>query len=262
MTLVLEHDTAPVAANARFALLAKNATLQRGLGEELAAAFDGADVVETSDLSALIRVLGEGAASDLAAVDLAVLELATAGLGGLVGLLYLRSQFPGMPFLTLTESGDPAELRRCVEAGAAGVLPATAGIAHLAEAISAVLDGEVPEQAFPERAFPERAFQEQAFQEQALAGQALGRRDADALPAGADDRSAGALRRLRSLTPQQMRVLTLLCGGLLNKQIAYELAVSEATVKAHVSAILQKLAVGGRAAAVAFVATANGGLVA
>ena len=56
--------------------------------------------------------------------------------------------------------------------------------------------------------------------------------------------------RLKTLTPQQTRVLSMLAEGLLNKQIAYELNVSEATVKAHVSAILQKLGVDSRTQAV------------
>ena len=58
------------------------------------------------------------------------------------------------------------------------------------------------------------------------------------------------VKRLSSLTPQQVRVLMMLSQGLLNKQIAYELSVSEATVKAHVSAILQKLGVESRTQAV------------
>ena len=58
------------------------------------------------------------------------------------------------------------------------------------------------------------------------------------------------MRRLATLTPQQVRVLMMLSEGLLNKQIAYELGVSEATVKAHVSAILQKLGVESRTQAV------------
>ena len=67
-------------------------------------------------------------------------------------------------------------------------------------------------------------------------------------PADAD--TAALIRRLATLTPQQVRVLMMLSGGLLNKQIAYELGVSEATVKAHVSAILQKLGVDSRTQAV------------
>jgi len=70
------------------------------------------------------------------------------------------------------------------------------------------------------------------------------------LGAGADTETADLLTRLTSLTPQQVRVLMMLSEGLLNKQIAYELGVSEATVKAHVSAILQKLGVESRTQAV------------
>ena len=67
--------------------------------------------------------------------------------------------------------------------------------------------------------------------------------------AGDDDQSA-LMRRLATLTPQQVRVLMMLSDGLMNKQIAYELSISEATVKAHVSAILQKLDVDSRTQAV------------
>jgi DNA-binding NarL/FixJ family response regulator len=70
------------------------------------------------------------------------------------------------------------------------------------------------------------------------------------LSAGSDAESAAVIRRLSTLTPQQVRVLMMLSSGLLNKQIAYELGVSEATVKAHVSAILQKLGVESRTQAV------------
>ena len=70
------------------------------------------------------------------------------------------------------------------------------------------------------------------------------------LGAATDAESANLLARLASLTPQQVRVLMMLSEGLLNKQIAYELSVSEATVKAHVSAVLQKLGVESRTQAV------------
>ena len=63
------------------------------------------------------------------------------------------------------------------------------------------------------------------------------------------DQSA-LMRRLSTLTPQQIRVLMMLSDGLMNKQIAYELSISEATVKAHVSSILQKLDVDSRTQAV------------
>jgi DNA-binding NarL/FixJ family response regulator len=65
-----------------------------------------------------------------------------------------------------------------------------------------------------------------------------------------EDDVAAMVQRMSTLTPQQVRVLMMLSEGLLNKQIAYELGVSEATVKAHVSAILQKLGVESRTQAV------------
>ena len=67
---------------------------------------------------------------------------------------------------------------------------------------------------------------------------------------GVDAEAAGLMARLATLTPQQVRVLMMLSEGLLNKQIAYELDVSEATIKAHVSAILTKLGVESRTQAV------------
>ena len=70
------------------------------------------------------------------------------------------------------------------------------------------------------------------------------------LRAGSDAETAELMARLATLTPQQVRVLMMLSEGLLNKQIAYQLGVSEATVKAHVSAILQKLGVESRTQAV------------
>ena len=66
----------------------------------------------------------------------------------------------------------------------------------------------------------------------------------------ADEGTRDLVNRLSTLTPQQVRVLMMLSEGLLNKQIAFELKVSEATVKAHVSAILQKLGVESRTQAV------------
>jgi DNA-binding NarL/FixJ family response regulator len=66
----------------------------------------------------------------------------------------------------------------------------------------------------------------------------------------ADAATRDLVGRLATLTPQQVRVLMMLSEGLLNKQIAFELKVSEATVKAHVSAILQKLGVESRTQAV------------
>jgi DNA-binding NarL/FixJ family response regulator len=74
----------------------------------------------------------------------------------------------------------------------------------------------------------------------------------------ADAEISDLIGRIQTLTPQQTRVLGMLAEGLLNKQIAYELNVSEATVKAHVSAILQKLGVDSRTQAVILLSKIGG----
>ena len=65
-----------------------------------------------------------------------------------------------------------------------------------------------------------------------------------------DEGERDIARKLGELTPQQFRVLQMLSTGLLNKQIAYELGVSEATIKAHMTAVLRKLGVNNRTQAV------------
>lgn len=111
-------------------------------------------------------------------------------------------------------------MRRALDHGAVGFIPKSADAATLGRAIAAVLAGD--------RWAPESAW----------------------AAAPADPAEHDAARRLRELTPQQFRVLQMLGAGLLNKQIGFELNVSEATVKAHVTAILRKLGVGNRTQAV------------
>ena len=114
----------------------------------------------------------------------------------------------------------PTAIRRCMEFGASGFIPKTLGVDAMRSAISRILGGGVWTPP-----------------------------DVN-LRAGADTETAELMARMATLTPQQVRVLMMLSEGLLNKQIAYQLSVSEATVKAHVSAILQKLGVESRTQAV------------
>jgi DNA-binding NarL/FixJ family response regulator len=153
-------------------------------------------------------------------VDLVLLDLRMPGTRGFSGLMYLRAQYPGLPIVVVSANDDPAVIRRCMEFGASGFIPKTLGVEALRHAIGRVLKGELWTPP-----------------------------DVD-LASGPDAETAATIARLATLTPQQVRVLMMLSGGLLNKQIAYELGVSEATVKAHVSAILQKLGVESRTQAV------------
>ena len=149
-------------------------------------------------------------------VDLILLDLSMPGVRGFSGLMYLRAQYPSLPVVVVSANDDPTVIRRCMEFGASGFIPKTLGIDSLRQAVIRVLQGEVWTPP-----------------------------DVD-LTRQSDAETAAMIARLATLTPQQVRVLMMLSGGLLNKQIAYELGVSEATVKAHVSAILQKLGVESR----------------
>ncbi|MFJ3053178.1 MULTISPECIES: response regulator transcription factor ErdR [Pseudomonas nitroreducens/multiresinivorans group] len=143
--------------------------------------------------------------------DLVLLDLNMPGAYGFSGLVLLRGQYPQIPVVMVSAQEDAAVVQRSREFGASGFIPKSSELSVLQQAVRAVLDGDVwwPPQV-------------------------------DAVTEMSDDvRAASA--GLASLTPQQFRVLTMVCEGLLNKQIAFELSVSEATVKAHVTAIFRKL---------------------
>jgi DNA-binding NarL/FixJ family response regulator len=116
---------------------------------------------------------------------------------------------------------DPAVIRRSIQHGASGFIPKSSPISMLEKGIRAVLDGEV------------------------WVPEGINLKD-DRL----DSEEAEIAAALSSLTPHQFRVLMMLGEGLLNKQIAYQLGVSEATIKAHVTAVLRKMHVNNRTQAV------------
>ena len=197
-------------------LIADDHPLFRGaLREAVAGLFNRADVVEAGTFEEITELLERSGD-----VDLILLDLRMPGVRGFSGLMYLRAQYPSLPIVVVSANDDPAVIRRCMEFGASGFIPKTLGIEAMRQAVAGVLQGEVWTPP-----------------------------DVD-LTRDSDAESAAMIARLSSLTPQQVRVLMMLSGGLLNKQIAYELGVSEATVKAHVSAILQKLGVESRTQAV------------
>ena len=153
-------------------------------------------------------------------VDLVLLDLTMPGISGFSGLIYLRAQFPAIPVVIVSASDDGGTIRQSLDFGASGFIPKRFGVDTLRDAIMKVLGGDIWVPA-----------------------------DTD-LSSATDPELARLRDRLVTLTPQQVRVLMMLSEGLLNKQIAYELGVSEATIKAHVSAILQKLGVESRTQAV------------
>ncbi len=197
-------------------VIADDHPLFRGaLREAVAGVFDRKGIAEAGAFDEVVRLLDRGGE-----VDMILLDLTMPGVRGFSGLMYLRAQYPSVPVVVVSANDDPSVIRRCMDFGASGFIPKTLGTEAMRAAVLAVLRGGVWTPP-----------------------------DVD-LAAGSDADTAALLARLATLTPQQVRVLMMLSEGLLNKQIAYELSVSEATVKAHVSAILQKLGVESRTQAV------------
>jgi DNA-binding NarL/FixJ family response regulator len=205
-------------------LIADDHPLFRGaLREAVSSLFKQAEIVEAGSFDDVAAMLERG--SD---VDLILLDLSMPGVRGFSGLMYLRAQYPSVPVVIVSAIDDPSIIGRCLDFGASGFIPKTLGVEAIRAAVAGVLEGAVwtPPHVDLER--------------------------------GEDAEAAALIGRLGTLTPQQVRVMMMLSEGLLNKQIAYELSVSEATVKAHVSAILQKLGVESRTQAVIAVGKIEG----
>ena len=170
---------------------------------------------EAEDVDALYALV-----EDEPDADLLLLDLNMPGAQGFSALVHLRALHPELPIVMVSAREEPAVMRRALDHGAMGFIPKSADAATLGGAITCVLEGD--------RWAPAAA---------------------DAAPAPSSEEHDAA-RRVRDLTPQQFRVLQMLGEGLLNKQIAYELGVSEATIKAHMTAILRKLGASNRTQAV------------
>lgn len=188
---------------------------REALRHALGRAVPDAVVIEADTVAALLEV-----AERHPDAELLLLDLNMPGAQGFSALVQMRAHFPSLPVVIISANEDPSVIRRSIGHGATGFVPKSSTVDQMVEALQAVLDGDswVPESAESEGSLevPE----------------------------------ADVASRLASLTPQQFRVLTMLSSGLLNKQIAFELGVSEATVKAHMTAIMQKLGATNRTQAV------------
>ena len=189
---------------------------REALRHALGRAVPDASVVEADSVAGLLD-----AAELHPDADLLLLDLNMPGAQGFSALVQMRAHYPSLPVVIISASEDSGVIRRSIAHGAAGFVPKSSTVEEMVEALRAVLDGDVW------------------------------------IPASVDAESptlegpeADVASRLASLTPQQFRVLTMLSAGLLNKQIAYELGVSEATIKAHMTAIMQKLGATNRTQAV------------
>lgn len=158
--------------------------------------------------------------------DVVVLDLNLPDVNGLDGVVRMRQAVPDTPILAVSSLSDLRVVRGTLQAGANAFLPKHAEREEFCEAFRAIAQGE---------AHSSRIVLENAV----------------------STPSDEAVKRLALLTKQQARILQLVCAGLMNKQIAYELTIAETTVKAHVTAIMRKLGVQTRMQAVLFAQEAS-----
>jgi DNA-binding NarL/FixJ family response regulator len=183
-------------------------------------AVPGANIIEADSVHSLFVALDTHPDPELLLLDLNM-----PGAQGFNALVQARAHFPTVPIVVISAREDRRIMHRSLGHGAAAFVPKSASIDLIIAALRAVLSGDTW--------LPPSAAMETT-----------------AMHASLDQHEAEATARLAALTPQQFRVLSMLSAGLLNKQIAGELGVSEATIKAHVSAVMQKLGVSNRTQAV------------
>ena len=154
--------------------------------------------------------------------DLLLLDSNLPGACGFSALAHLRGSHPELPIIVISAMDDSSIARQALAFGAQGFVSKSADAASIGRSVQAVLRGE-------------------------LVAPAGLRPDAE--PA-ADAAALDVAQRMAQLTPQQFRVFGMLCSGRINKQIAYDLQITEATVKAHMTAILRKFGASNRTQAV------------
>ena len=186
------------------------------LSGALRAEMQGIVIVESHDLDSTIQCLAN--VSDL---DLLLLDLNMPGSGELYGLIRIRKDFPEVPVAVISGREDSVMVAKVIDAGALGFIPKTSEPSTYVQAIHAILAGDIW--------LPE---------------------DLKLKVANQPKPDLSMQNKVAELTPQQYKVLCYLHEGLLNKQIAYELSISEATVKAHITAIFRKLEINNRTQAV------------
>ena len=148
-----------------------------------------------------------------------LLDLNIPGAHGFNTLIHIRTHFPQIPVVMISAHEDHETISKAVEGGAAGFIPKSTAVETIYLAIVDVLAGNIW--------LPEN------YQ-----------------PATLATTHVDIAEKVASLTQQQHKILMMFAQGMLNKQIAYDLNVSEATIKAHATAIFRKLNVRNRTQAV------------
>jgi len=173
-------------------------------------------VAESMDLDSTISDLEHNDDTDLLLLDLHM-----PGSQDLFGLIMVREKFPSIPVAIISADEETSTINRAMGHGACGYIPKSCSPQTIYAAIATLLDGG--------RWVPEELRN-------------------NLTPVDSEEKDLAA--KIATLTPQQYRVLCYLREGWLNKQIGFELGVTEATIKAHLTMIFRKLGITNRTQAV------------
>ena len=193
------------------------------LSQAVNGTFKNAEIIECDSIKNL-----EIAARQHPDADLILLDLHMPGAKGFSGLVLIRREFPKLPVVVVSASESPDIGQRSIDFGASGFIPKSSPLATITTAMKTILEGNIWLPPASEMPNAQRSNEERDF-----------------------------AIRLRTLTPQQFRILMHLGKGLLNKQIADRLNISEATVRTHMTAVFKKLGVNNRTQAVIAAAYLN-----
>jgi DNA-binding NarL/FixJ family response regulator len=206
------NESQPAAAN-RVVIVDDHPLFRAALTSAVRDACATGELFEADSVAALLDTLERHPD-----VDLLLLDLSLPGAHGFSALAYLRGAYPQLPVVIVSARDDPTTVQQAMAFGAQGFLSKSGSADSIGASVRAVLRGDVVTPA--------------------------GHREAGA---GSPDRATlEVAERLAQLTPQQFRVFSKLCSGRLNKQIAYEMQITEATVKAHMTVIMRKLGAANR----------------
>jgi DNA-binding NarL/FixJ family response regulator len=203
-------------ASPKFLIADDHPLFRTALTQAIQQTYSGATIVECDSVTALEEIAPQHPDTDLILLDLHI-----PGAKGFSGLVLLRREFPNLPVVIVSGSEQRDIGQRALDYGASGFIPKSSSLAEISGALKQILAGNtwLPKQ-----------------------------NGDDVKLVTPQERDFAS--RLRKLTPQQFRILMLLGKGLLNKQIADRLNISEATVRTHMTAIFKKLGVNNRTQAV------------
>ncbi|SIO47398.1 two component transcriptional regulator, LuxR family [Rhodovulum sp. ES.010] len=226
----MNHDSVEPSANRVRSILVIDDHPLYGdaLATALARVFDACEIRTATNLADGLAQLGPGFAPDLVMLDLKLPDVT-----GLSGFFRVRERIPDVPMLVISALTSPDLVAALMEGGAAGFIAKDADTGELRAALTEVTAG--------------RRYLPPAFRESCAAGAAPAR-----MPTVQE-----VSQRIAELTPQQARIMRLICAGKPNKQIAHELSLAEATVKAHITALLRRLGVQNRTQAAVLVESVN-----